>query len=140
MLIPTYQIHNVLEVYSKQLSQTRLIERQKSLGQKQQVDKINISADAKRQSIIEKVATDIVNRITRCGPQDAVDQEIIHKLEGEIGQSISFEGEVQNQFVFNTIDENNEKTTNTLEVGNSGFLMKRLEQLAKEVVDRNMEQ
>jgi hypothetical protein len=32
------------------------------------------------------------------------------------------------------------KTTNTLEVGNSGFLMKRLEQLAKEVVDRNMEQ
>jgi predicted HAD superfamily phosphohydrolase len=140
MLIPSYQIHNVLKVYSKQLSQTRLIERQKTLGQKQSLDKINISADAKRQTIIDKVAADIVDRITRSGPQDDVDQEIIDKLEGEIGQSISFNGQGQHQFVFNTIDENNEKTTSTLEVGNSGFLMKRLEQLAKEVVDRNMEQ
>jgi hypothetical protein len=140
MLIPSHQIHNVLKVYSKQLSQTRMIERQMALGQQQTSDKINISADAKRQAIIERVAADIVDRITSSGPQDDVDQEIVDKLEGEMGKSISFNGKRQNKFVFNTIDENNEKTTSTLEIGNSGFLMKRLEQLAKEVVDRNMEQ
>ncbi|MDX9786585.1 MAG: DVU0524 family FlgM-associated protein [Desulfobacterales bacterium] len=139
MQIPAHQIHNVLKVYSKQISQTRLIERQKALDQQQPSDRIHISAEAKRQSIIDKVAADIVDRITRSGPQDDVDKEIVDKLEGELGTSVSFKGQRDDKFVFNVIDGNNKKTTNTLEVENAGFLIKRLEQLAKEAVDKNME-
>lgn len=139
MHIPSHQIHNVLKVYSKQLSQTRMLARQKALGHSAPTDKVNISAEAKRQSIIDKVAADIVERITRSGPQDSVDHEIMGKLEDEIGQPVSFEDEQDGKFIFNVIDGNNEKTTNSLDVGNSGFLIKRLEQLAKEAVDKNME-
>jgi hypothetical protein len=139
MLIPSHQIHNVLKVYGKQLSQTRMLERQKALDRKQPMDNVNISAEAKRQSIIDKVAADIVERITQSGPQDDVEKGIIDKLEGELGKSISFSSRREDKFVFNVIDGNNEKSTNTLEVENSTFLIKRLEQLAKEAVDKNME-
>jgi hypothetical protein len=139
MLIPSHQIHNVLKVYSKQLSQTRMLERQKELDRKQPMDNVNISAEAKRQSIIDKVAADIVERITQSGPQDDVEKGIIDKLEGELGKSVSFNSRREDKFVFNVINSNNEKTTNTLEVENSMFLIKRLEQLAKEAVDKNME-
>lgn len=141
MLIASHQIQNVLKVYSKQLSQTRMLERQKELGRKQPMDdNVSISAEAKRQSIIDKVAADIVERITRSGPQDDVEKQIVGKLEDELGQKVGFNDRRGNQFVFNVIDANNEKTTNTLALDdNSGFLMKRLEQLAKEAVDKNME-
>jgi hypothetical protein len=139
MHIPSHQIHNVLKVYSKQLSQTRMLERQRELDRKQPMDNVNISAEAKRQSIIDKVAADIVERITQSGPQDDVEKGIIDKLEGELGKSVSFNSRREDKFVFNVINSNNEKTTNTLEVENSMFLIKRLEQLAKEAVDKNME-
>lgn len=138
MHIPSHQIHNVLKVYSRQLSQTRMLERQKALGRTQPSDKINISAEAKRQSIIDKVAADIVDRITQSGPQDDVEKGIIDKLEDELGQSVSFKDANDGKFIFNVIDDNDGKTTNALQVENTVFLMNRLEQLAKEAVDKNM--
>jgi hypothetical protein len=136
MQIPSHQVHNVLKVYSKQLSQARALERSKALSRPAEEDKVSLSAGGKRQTIIEKVAADIVDRITRSGPQDNVDQEIVEKLESEIGQQIEFEN---NNFVFNVIGKNNEKTTTALQTGDSEYFMKRLEQLAKEAVDKNME-
>lgn len=138
MQIPSHQIHNVLKVYSKQLSQARVMERNRVLSQQSDEDKINLSAVGKRQAIIEKVAADIVERITRSGPRDKVDQEIMDKLEDEIGQSIEFSSQADN-FVFNVIGNDNQKTTNTSQVNNPEYFMKRLEQLAKEAVDKNME-
>ena len=138
MQIPNHQIHNVLKVYSKHLSQARAIERRKILGQEPGEVKINLSAGGKRQAIIEKVAADIVERITQSGPQDKVDQEIVEKLEGELGQSIDFSNQ-DNSFVFNVIDKNNEKTTATSQMSDPEYFMKRLEALAKEAVDKNME-
>lgn len=145
MQIPSHQIHNVLKVYSKQLSQARIIERKAVLGKTAKSDKINISAEGKRQAIIDKVATDIVERITHSGPRDDIEREIITKLEDEIGQNIDFKANRDNnteyqshEFVFNVIGKNNEKTTSTLHINDARALMQRLEQLAKEAVDRNM--
>ncbi len=138
MQIPSHQIHNVLKVYSKQLSQARILDRQKALFQPSAADKINISAEGKRQAIIDRVAADLVERITQSGPQDKVEQEIVDKLENELGQPVRFNG-TGNQFIFNVVDQNNEKTINTVEVDDPEYLVRRLEQLAKEAVDKNME-
>jgi hypothetical protein len=138
MQIPSHQIHNVLKVYSKQLSQGRAVERRETFSEQPEEDKISLSAVGKRQAIIEKVAADIVERITQSGPRDKVDHEIVDKLEDELGQSIEF-NEQDNNFVFNVIDNNNEKTTTSSQMHNPDYFMKRLEQLAKEAVDKNME-
>jgi hypothetical protein len=138
MQVPSHQIHNVLKVYSKHLSQARAMERRKVLSDKPDEDKISLSAGGKRKAIIEKVAADIVDRITRSGPQDKVDQEIVEKLEGELGQPLDF-NQQSNNLVFNVIGKDNEKTTATLQVDDPEHFMKRLEALAKEAVDKNME-
>lgn len=138
MQIPSHQIHNVLKVYGKQLSQARILERNKALSTPETTDKINLSAIGKRQAIIDKVAADIIDRITQSGPRDKVDQEIVTKLEGELGQPIEFKGK-NGAFVFNVINQDNEKTTSTLQADDPDYLMRRLEELAKEAVDRNME-
>ena len=138
MQIPSHQVHNILKVYGKQLSQGRILERNKSLNTLGTTDKINLSAIGKRQAIIDKVAADIVDRISQSGPQDKVDQEIVNKLEDELGQPIEFKGK-NSAFVFNVINQDNEKTTSKFEADDPKYLMRRLEDLAKEAVDRNME-
>ena len=139
MYIPSYQIHNVLKVYSRQVSQSRIIERQKNLGDKASVDRINISTEGKRKVIIEKVASDIVDRITRFGPQDNIDHTIVSQLQDEFGQEIEFNKTNDSEFVYNTIDNNNNKQTNSLPVNGSSFLVERLQEIAQEEVDKNME-
>ena len=139
MYIPNYQIHNVLEVYSKQLSQTRIAERQEALAAPSAVDKINISAEGKRQTVIEKVAADIVERITKFGPQDEVEHEIVNRLQDELGHPVKFTSMQNKAFEFNIIDNQNEKKKGTLMIEDSTMLINRLEQIAKDAVDKNME-
>lgn len=139
MEIPTYQIHKVMKVYTRQLSQSKMLEKQKALAGKSSMDKINISVEGKRQAIIEKVASDVVERITSFGPKDEFDQEIVDKLEQEIGGKVEFKQNKSSTFVFNVIDSENNKTTNTVSVKNSDYLLNRLEQLTKEAVNKNME-
>ena len=137
MEIPIYQIHKVMKVYTRQLSQSKMLEKQKKQGDKFSMDKISISIEGKRQAIIEKVANDVVERITNFGPKDEFDQEIVEKLEQEIGGKVKFKQNKASTFVFNVIDEENKKTTNTVSVKNSNCLLNRLEQLTKEVVNKN---
>ena len=132
MHIPSYQIHNVLKVYSRQVRQSRIIEHQKRLGAIPSFDSINLSSEGKRKVVIDKVAADIVDRITRFGPQDRIEHNIVNQLHDELGQKGA-------DFIYNTIDDNNNKTTNTLPVNDSDFLTTRLKQIAQKEVDKNME-
>ncbi|NIV99789.1 hypothetical protein GWN26_11930, partial [Candidatus Saccharibacteria bacterium] len=67
MLVSSYQIHNVLNVYSKQLSQDRNAQKLKPANEKQPPDQINLSPEGKRRAILDRVAQDILNKISRYG-------------------------------------------------------------------------
>ncbi len=140
MYIPSYQIHNVLKVYTKQLSQGRFLDRKRGVEGKSTMDKINLSAEGKRQAIIEKVAADIVERITNYGPQDDVEHQIVDTLREELGENVDFATPNTKNFVFNVINGKNEKIINTFSVEDTDFIIRRLEQLAKKAVDENMQQ
>ncbi|MDD2388852.1 MAG: hypothetical protein PHP23_03860 [Desulfobacterales bacterium] len=133
MEITAYQIHNVLKVYSRQLCRGKSIECQKGLGLISSIDQINISSEGRRQAVIEKVATNIIDRITSYGPQSDVEHEIVNQLENEFGKEESTE------FVYNQIDVNNNKITSKLSVEGPDFILSRLEELTKEAVDKRME-
>ena len=133
MEITAYQIHNVLKVYSRQLCRGKSIECQKGLGLTSSVDQINISSEGRRQAVIEKVATNIIDRITSYGPQSDVEHEIVNQLKNEFGKEESTE------FVYNQIDVNNNKITSKLSVESPDFILSRLEELTKEAVDKRME-
>ena len=139
MQIPSYQIQNVLKVYSRQLSQGKILSRNKfGMANKVSADNVTISAEGKRQAIIDKVANDIVDKIITEGPKEQITEQITEQIEKELGKKINY-GKNQNQFTYTTVDENNEKTTQTLSVEDSKFVVKRMTELARQVANNNME-
>jgi len=138
MQIPSYQIKNVLKVYSRQLSQGKLLSKNKFSSAKVSADSVSISSEGKRQAIINKVASNIVDRIVTEGPKEKNDEQITGQIEKELGKKINFT-RGKNQFTYTTVDENNNKVAKTLSVEDSKFVVKRMTELARQVADTNME-
>lgn len=139
MIITNYQIHNVLKVYSSQLSRKSSAAESKPVDTRSAVDNITISIEGRRQSIIEQVAGDIVDRITRHGPQQEMDRQIINQLEDEMNGNAAFDSPNGAQFRYNVIDRQQGKTTRTVTMEDSNFLLNRLEQIAREAVGNTIE-
>ena len=119
MHIPSYQINNVLKVYSKQVSQSRILKRQKGIGQESSVDRISISNEGKRKVIIDRVTAGIVDKISRFDPQAPNAPAGAFPAEGEVGLPTM---KNEKDFIYNVIDDQNNKKTNTLSIDNSGFV------------------
>ncbi len=140
MQIPSYQISNVIKVYSKQLSQSRILNRQDSSGSvpNKPLDTIKISDEGKKQTLINKVSDEVFSRITKYSPQDPAEQDIVNKLNNEIkkNQKGSIE---KNKFVFNFISDENEKVTNAISIEGSKVLSERLDNLVRNNVAKDME-
>ena len=137
MLVSSYQIHNVLNVYSKQLSQDRNARKLKPDNEKQPPDQINLSSEGKRKAIIERVAQDILNKISRYGTKNegkTQEKDLYRKNAKSVTDS---DNKKETGFVFNVIDELNKKTTTALSVKDTKFLIDRLEQLAKDAVEKD---
>jgi len=139
MQIPSYQIQNVLKVYSRQLSQGKILSRNKfGVADRVSADSVNISSEGKRQAIIEKVASNIVDKIINEGPKEKNEEQITNQIEKELGKKINFT-RGKTQFTYTTIDDNNNKITQTLSVEDSQFVVKRMTELARQVANNNME-
>ena len=140
MQIPSYQIQNVLKVYSRQLSQGKIMSRNKfGDANANSADSVTLSSEGKRQAIIDKVAANIVDRIITEGPKEKTEEKIPSQIEQELGKKINFTRD-RNQFTYTVIDENNQKSTRTLSVEDSKFIVERMTELARQVADSNMEQ
>ncbi|MBF0210983.1 MAG: hypothetical protein HQK68_08880 [Desulfamplus sp.] len=137
MQIPSYQIQNVLKVYSKQLTKGRgVIDRiQNSEIGIYSSEKLKISAEGKKAAIIEKVAAGIVDKITNVGSKEKIEKEREFQLEQEMGSDMELVKRRAEEFIFSSIDENNQKITQTLSVEDSNFILKRMTELAKEAAD-----
>ena len=136
MLITAYQVNNVLRVYGDQIRHSRLSSRPKDTHAGSP-DRISISAKARRQTIIDNIASNIVDKITQYGPHDKIEKEVFEKLENEYGKHLTVTGDNQNPFVFKEIDENGE-TINSLSIEDSDFLSNKLEKITRETIDKNM--
>ncbi len=125
MYIPTHQMHNVLNVYARQLRQNNKVNNpsNKPQASNSAYDKVNISADGKRRSIIEKVAHDISKRISSFNAEsESIDDE-----QKKIKEQVSLVNTKQSDFIFNTIDNNNQKKTTTFNIKNSASLFNQLD-------------
>ena len=141
MQIPSYQIQNVLKVYSRQFSQGKLLGKNKfSDANKVSADSVSISSEGKRQAIIDKVASNIVDKIITEGPNESEKDEthITNQIEKELGKKIDF-SKGRNQFTYTSVDENNNKVVQNLSVEDSKFIVERMTELARQVADSNME-
>ena len=137
MFVSSYQIHNVLNVYSKQLSQDRNAQKLKPANEKQRPDQINLSSEGKRRAILERVAQDILNKISRFGSKSEMMTKEQDQPREKAKSSLDPDNNKETGFVFNVIDDLNKKTTTALSVKDTKFLIDRLEQLAKDAVEKD---
>lgn len=133
MVISTYQINNVLRVYGDQLRHNRLLGKENGRSP----DKIDISSETKRKAIVDKIASDIVERITQFGPHENVEKEVFKRLEDEYGAHLAISGKGSTDLIFKVIDEDGE-TINSLSIEDSKFLRYKLQKIARDTVNRNM--
>ena len=135
MFVSSYQIHNVLNVYSKQLSQERGVQKQKAGNKKPLSDQINLSNEGKRRATIEKVAKDILSKISRYGSKGEIKASKRDRPGDDLKNHFESDKKRETTFVFNVIDDLNKKTTTALSVKDTNFLISKLEQLAKDAVE-----
>ena len=134
MLVSSYQIHNVLNVYSKQLSEDRNAQKLKPGMTKQPSDQIKLSTEGKRKTTIERVAREIINKISHYGSEGQTRPQEQNTSRENAANSLESDNKTETGFVFNVIDNLNKKTKTVLSVQDTKFLIDRLEQLAKETV------
>ncbi len=135
MHISNYQIHNVLNVYSKQLSQNRITNKSKSKFQKILTNQVDLSPQVERKATIEKVSDQILNIISELGNEMAADSYESNISKDQSAPAVEPEKSKDNEFVFNVIDKINRKITTTYAVKDINLLMNNIEQLAKEFVE-----
>ncbi|NIP26452.1 MAG: hypothetical protein GWO38_22160 [Phycisphaerae bacterium] len=108
------------------------------MGSKKQLsDQIQLSTEGKRRATIEKVAKDILSKISDYGASGQ-DKDSEQLLSGSREQeTIESDNKKETAFVFNVIDDLNQKTTTALSVKDTNFLINRVEQLAKDAVEND---
>ena len=135
MFVSSYQIHNVLNVYSKQLSQDRSAQKPKPGTIKPPSDQIKLSTEGKRRAMMESVAQEILNKISHYGSESGIEKENQDVTRENAKNSLESDNKKETGFIFNVIDNLNQKTTTALSVKDTKFLIERLEELAKDPLE-----
>ena len=137
MFVSSYQIHNVLNVYSKQLSQGKSAQKEKTETKKPLSDQINLSAEGKRRATIERVAEDILNKIYSYSRSGKIKANPHGRPRENIKKSVESDSKKETEFVFNSIDVQNRKTKTALSVKDTKFLIGRPEEQAKDTPEKD---
>ena len=133
MYVPSYQMHNVLNVYSKKLRHN-ISSKDQNTSETLPVDRVDLTSEGKRRTTIEKVSKEILDKIIRFGSQTDSPHGSSEQTKANTDKVSASAKPNRVGFVFNVIDTINNKTTNTVSVEDSSFLIKRLEQLSKDPV------
>ena len=141
MQITSYQMHNVLNCCSKQLSQNRKGAKSSAVNRQGGNDTLRSESGGKREATLEAVSNDIYNKLTDLTSLDPASQETaaLRQKAPDPEQSQESSGQQPAQFKFNVIDRLNRKITNQLSVEDSSGFIERLEKLEKEAVEKKIE-
>ena len=134
MVISAYQVNNVLRVYGDQLRQSMISNRLEGTDTNTP-DRISISAKSRRETIIDDITSNIIERITQSGPHDNVEKEVFKKLENKHGKLLAINEDSHNKLIFKEIDGNGE-TINSLSIEDSKFLTNKLKGITRETVKK----
>ncbi|MDH4206170.1 MAG: hypothetical protein OEV45_11655 [Desulfobacteraceae bacterium] len=124
MVISAHHVNNVLRVYGDLLRQSMISIRSEDTDTNTP-ERISISAKTRRETIIDDIISNIIERITQFGPYDNVEKEVFKKLESEYGNPLSINEDRHNKLIFKEIDGNDE-TINSLSIEDSKFLTNKL--------------
>lgn len=124
MIVTTYHIHNVLRTYTARLGKGTRRRHKKGDAKQRCLACVDIFARARRKAVIDKVTSDIVDRIILKSPRDDVQRENRTQVGHQGGNGTSMKKE-DAELVFKVIDKEKREVTKTISIGNSGLLKNR---------------
>jgi hypothetical protein len=141
MYIHSYQIHNVLNVYRQQLSRGTPSTPRNASGNTDRnevsSDPVRISEQGQRETLFEKISSEIVQRITQFGPNTDSDSGVLAQS-GEAKAGVHDKAKAYERksavFSYTQIDNNNQKATHNLSIrqlNNSNYSTEKARQLIK---------
>ncbi|UCG80687.1 MAG: hypothetical protein JSV60_12215 [Desulfobacterales bacterium] len=136
MTISDHHIHNVLRSYSRQLTQGRRRLHAKGGAERKGPDSISISPRARRKAVIDKVTSDIVDRIIHKSPRGDTQRERSGQVKARARSDNSLKKENSVLF-FTLIDKEKGEVTKSISFENSEFLEDHLEENTKRNTDNN---
>jgi uncharacterized FlaG/YvyC family protein len=144
MAITSYQVQNILRTYARQLSRGHRLARTKKAQEQAPADQVNISIEARRKQVIEKITQEIVANISSRAPGlgsdlSGVEDQALEQLSREYGKPLDIsEDESTGQLMFRVVDADEGKVVEYLSPEESAGLQERLYALTQEIIDRNM--
>lgn len=140
MTITSHQIHNVLRTYGKQLRRGARLNRVRQVEVGQLSDKISISPEAKRQQVVERVASEMIFRLANQDLRgEGAEKEILATLSREYGQSLNVTYDQSSASLsFNVVDTDRGDVIRTLDGEEAEGLRQRLVEVTHQIVDRTM--
>ncbi|MDP3030373.1 MAG: DVU0524 family FlgM-associated protein [Deltaproteobacteria bacterium] len=139
MTITNYHIQNVIRAYGQQISRTHNLNKVQRTEEQEQLDRISISAEAKKRQVIKDVASEVIDRLTHKQNWSGFEREILNKLSQEYGRPLDIQKEeTGSNIIFKVIDEEDREVVKCLSFEDSEYLQKRLFELTELVVQENM--
>jgi len=123
MYIHAYQMRNVLNLYTKQLTNKKKYATDKQDNGEQIIDRLTISATGKQKAIIERITSDIVKKISNNTLGKTVEYNASHSPQKKLSGNPLIKDRSKTALSFNTIDNNNTKHRDTLEITGSDFVL-----------------
>lgn len=120
MLIPSYQIHNVLDVYRKQLSQGSRTDHRRPEPSAAKSDHVGPAEEGPRQAIIDRVAAEIADRIVHEGIPNSISGA---SAQANDKAALNRPQKRDVTFTYTAIDENDRKIVQTLPLKEIGHLL-----------------
>lgn len=144
MTITSFQVQNILRTYAKQLSRGQRLARRRMASESLPSDQVNISIEARRKQVIEKITSEIVSNIgyrvpgLGMGP-GGVEDLALKQLSQEYGQELDLsQDEATGQLRFLVREPATGEVKETLSPEESASLQERLFAITQQIVDENM--
>lgn len=144
MTITSFQVQNILRTYAKQLSRGQRLARRRMTSEAQPADQVNISIEARRKQVIEKITAEIVSNIGYRVPglgggPGGLEDSALKRLSLEYGRSLDIgQDEDSGILRFMVRDADSGEVTQVLGQDESAELQDRLYVITQQIVDENM--
>ncbi|MFZ5586621.1 MAG: DVU0524 family FlgM-associated protein [Thermodesulfobacteriota bacterium] len=144
MTITSFQVQNILRTYAKQLSRGQRLARRRMASEPQPADQVNISIEARRKQVIEKITAEIVSNIGYRAPglgggPGGLEDSALKRLSQEYGRSLDI-GQDENTGLlrFMVREPETGEVLQVLGQEESADLQERLFVITQQIVDENM--
>ncbi|HED00357.1 MAG TPA: hypothetical protein ENN18_08235 [Proteobacteria bacterium] len=139
MTITNYHIQNVIRAYGRQISHTHNLNKVQQNEEQEQLDRISISAEAKKRQVVKDIASEVIDRLTHKQNWSGFEREILNKLSQEYGRPLDIQKEgTGSNIIFKVIDEKDREVVKCLSFEDSEYLQKRFFELSELVVQENL--